>query len=157
MNTLHIIGFSIIFAYIFYAMIKVRGIPTSISSSVYTFNTARKWVFTLVMWCVGFMIAPHLFVISSDSTRFLVFWMIAGMLGVGADPLDKDEKNTFHYASAIVCGISSQLLLFFNFPTALWLWALYVPYTLIWEFSGKNMFFAETIMIIGIALYSLLC
>lgn len=150
MFTLSIIGFSIIISYIVYCIIKCRCIPESISASVYAFDTTNKWLFSFVMWAVGFMIAPYLFTIASEGTKFLVWWMIVGLFGIGADPLKEGSKNIVHYVSAAICGFSSQALILFNLPQILFLWALYVPYTLAYEYSGKNMFMAEMIMIIGI-------
>lgn len=150
------IGFSIIIFYTLYCIFKCKCIPESISASVYAFDTTNKWLFSFVMWAVGFMIAPYLFTIASEGTKFLVWWMIVGLFGIGADPLKEGSKNIVHYVSAAICGVSSQALIFFNMSQILFLWALYVPYTLVWEYSGKNMFFAEMIMIIGIMLMCML-
>ena len=148
---LSIIGFSIILIYTLYIILKCKCIPVSISASIYTLDENNKWVFRLIMWAVGFMIAPYLFSVVLPQTQFLVFLMIVGLLGIGSDPLDEDDKNIVHYVSAAVCGVSSQALILFNCPYILLLWGLYVPYTLIWENCGKNMFFAEMIMIASIA------
>lgn len=131
-------------------MIKCRCIPESISASVYALSNRNKWIFSFVMWAVGFMIAPYLFEIALPFTEFLVWLMIVGLIGIGCDPLKEGEKNTMHYVSATICGAASQTLILFNSPSILLLWGLYVPYTLVCEYSGKNMFMAEIIMIIGI-------
>lgn len=151
---LSIIGFSIILIYTLYIILKCKCIPESISASIYALDENNKWLFRLIMWAVGFMIAPHLFSIVLPHTQFLVWIMIVGLLGIGCDPLDKGDKNIVHYVSAAICGVSSQALVLFNSPIFLLLWGLYVPYTLIWEYCGKNMFFAEIIMIVTIALLS---
>ena len=156
MNILALIGFLVIFVYTVYIIYKTKDIPVSLSCSVYDLNIKNRWIFTIVMWIVGFMISPCLFAVASESTKILAFFTIGGLIGVGVDPLVKGEKNLVHYISAIICGISSQILLFLDIPLVLLLWGLYIPYTLIWEFSGKNMFFAELIMIIQIMLMCLL-
>ena len=147
-----LIGYLIITTYTIYVMINEKGIPESISSGVYQFSESKKWVFSLIMLCVAAMIMPQLLIVSKESTQPLAFAMCVGLMGVGADPLSKDSKNVLHYVSAAICGLSSQFLIAFNNPILLLLWAPYVIYTLVWEFSGKNMFIAELIMMLGIGI-----
>lgn len=151
-----IIGFSAIFLYVIYSIVKCRCVPESISASVYSLDEDNKWIFSSVMLLLGGMIAPYLFEIVSDGTQFLVWLMIMGLFGIGADPLREGSKNIPHYVSAALCGLASQLVLLTNAPSILLLWGLYVPYTLIWEHSGKNMFFAEVIMIVGMLIFCLI-
>lgn len=48
-----------------------------------------KWIFTIVLFIITFMIAPRLFSITNDYYSFLVFFTLIGILGVGVDPLIK--------------------------------------------------------------------
>ena len=155
-HILCIIGFIIVFGYSIYTIIKEGRIPQSISSTVYTLDEKNKWLFSFVMFCVAFMIVPQLMEISVDHSRKYVWLMIVGLLGVGADPLRDGSKNIVHYVSAALCGFASQVVILLNQPQLLLLWALYVPYTLIYECSGKNMFFAEMIMMLSIAIFCLI-
>ena len=153
----YILGFIILFAYICYIIYKDKRIPMSISATVYSLDWKNKWIYTIVILASAFLIAPLLFEITSAiGIELLAYFTMVGMLGVGVCPLVYGEKNTLHYGCAILMGVSSQALILFNLPQVLFLWALYVPYTLIWEYSGKNMFFAEMIMIIGIMLMCIL-
>ena len=156
MFVISIIGFSLVLLYVIYSIVKCGCIPESISASVYALDDEEKWVFSSVMLLLGAMIAPYLFEIVSPSSEFLVWLIIMGLFGIGVDPLKEGSKNIPHYVSAAVCGVCSQLVLLLNAPSILLLWGLYVPYTLIWEKSGKNMFFAELIMIIGIMIFCLI-
>lgn len=66
-----------------------------------------KWIFTIILFAITFMIAPRLFSITNNYYSFLVFFTLVGILGVGVDPLIKGQKNIIHYSSAIMMGISS--------------------------------------------------
>lgn len=146
------IGYAIITAYVIHSIVVQKGIPESISSCVYHYNDGEKWLFSLVMLIVAFCIMPQLLSVITEGSQPLAWLMSVGLVFVGGDPLDKNYKNVKHYIGAAICGASSQLILAFNMPILLALWTPYVIYTLAWEHSGKNMFFAELIMMIGIGI-----
>lgn len=102
------------------------------------------------------MIAPRLFSITNNYYSFLVFFTLVGILGVGVDPLIKGQKNIIHYSSAIMMGISSQILVYIINPYILLSWIPYIIYTIYIEDGRKNMFFAEIVMLICLALLCLL-
>lgn len=147
MFTLSIIGFSIIISYIVYCIIKCRCIPESISATVYSLDNKNKWIYTIVILLSAFLIAPHLFAITSTiGIEILAYFTIVGMLGVGACPLIYGEKNTLHYGCAILMGTSSQVISYLLCPYTMFLWIPYVVYTLYMDDGRWNMMFGEIIM-----------
>jgi hypothetical protein len=149
--TICLIGFVIILLYCVFAIIYNKEIPNSISQIVYSLSDKWKWTFTIVMFVVGFFILPRLIdVISDPRYTFLGFLTTLGILGVGADPLVKGESNIIHYVSAIIMGVSSQIIVYMNMPSLLWLWIPYIVYTLYENKADKNMFIAEIIMLIAL-------
>ena len=120
-----------------------RKIPESISQTVFLLPRKGQWVFTIVMWMVGFMLMPVLMENVSEQTQFIAFLMIGGVCFVGAAPLVLKEKNTIHYVCAAVAGIASQLLVALNHPLLLLSWFLYIGYTLVAKDVSKNLFWVE--------------
>lgn len=152
-----LVGFLIIFLYCIIVIIHDREIPNSISQIVYSLSEKWKWTFTIVMFIVGFMIVPQLIeVIQNPLYKFLGFFTVLGILGVGADPLVKGEHNIVHYLSAIIMGISSQIIVYMNIPQLLYLWIPYILYTLYESNTDKNMFLAEIVMLISLGIVCLL-
>lgn len=152
-----LIGFLIIFLYCIIVIIHDREIPNSISQIVYSLSEKWKWTFTIVMFIVGFMVVPQLIeVIQNPLYKFLGFFTVLGILGVGADPLVKGEHNIVHYLSAIIMGISSQIIVYMNIPQLLYLWIPYILYTLYESNADKNMFLAEIVMLISLGIVCLL-
>ena len=152
-----LVGFLIIFLYCIIVIIHDREIPNSISQIVYSLSEKWKWTFTIVMFIVGFMIVPQLIeVIQNPLYKFLGFFTVLGILGVGADPLVKGEHNIVHYLSAIIMGISSQIIVYMNIPQLLYLWIPYILYTLYESNADKNMFLAEIVMLISLGIVCIL-
>ena len=151
-----LIGFIIIFLYCLITSIFNKGIPNSISQIVYGLDDKWKWTFTIVMFIVAFMILPRLIFVSMYNYEFLAILVSAGILGVGADPLVKGETNVVHYISAVILGISSQVIVFMIMPQLLYMWIPYILYTLYEEKSDKNMFLAEMVMLITLAIACLI-
>jgi hypothetical protein len=147
-----LLGFLIIFSYCAIITIKEKELPNSISQIVYSLDKKWKWTFSAVMFIVAFMIVPQLMVVATDKYAWLAFLIVTGILGVGADPLDKNSKNIVHYASAIVMGVASQVLIFLLEPLLLLLWAPYICYTLYEAESLKNMFLGEMVILLSVAL-----
>ena len=155
MNSLVVIASIIMVTYTVAMSIAIKGIPESISATVYQFSKKWEWVFTIVMWLVAFLIVPKLMEISSDGTRFLAFFSVAGILGIGASPLVAKEKNTFHYVCAAVSGIASQLLVALNQPLLLLLWFPYIGYTLLAKDGSRNFFWVEVSCMLTVFAYCL--
>lgn len=149
MQVLSIIGFAIVLLYVLFAVIGMKCIPESISAVVYSYGSVGRVIFTLVMFVSAALITPYLFTLCSDELGVLALIMTFGFFGVGTSPLISGERNTFHYVSATLMGAASQLMIGMLHPMILYLWTPYIIYTLWQEFSGKNMFFAEAVMMVG--------
>ena len=155
MNSLVVLSMIAITAYTTAMVIKEKEIPESISSTVFRLNKKREWVFTLVMWIVGFLLMPPLMEKVSDSTRFIAFFTVAGILFVGASPLVAKEKNTIHYVCAAVSGIASQVLVALNQPLLLLMWFPYIGYTLVVKDGSRNFFWVEVSCMLTVFAYCL--
>ncbi len=160
MNSLAVIALTVIALYVG-AMIITRwrtighgsfwdAVPESISSTVYLLPRNGQWLFTVVMWIVGFCLVIPIMEKVCDSTRFIAFFMVAGIIGVGTSPLLAKEKNTFHYVCAAVSGVSSQVLVALNQPYLLLTWTLYVGYTLLAKDVSKNLFWVEVLCMLNV-------
>lgn len=133
------------------------NMPESISQIVFLLRDRNKWMFAVVMVGIGLLLMPFLLEKASEETEFLAFLSMAGVVGVGVNPLigGRDGEtaahggeNTLHYVCAALSGICSQLLVALNAPWWLSLWALYIVWTLIERTSSKNMFLVELICIV---------
>lgn len=143
MNSLVAIAITVIALYVGAMIYTGRQIPESISQTVFVLPRKGQWLFTVVMWVVGFLLMPVLMEKVSEQTQFIAFLMVSGILFVGASPLVLKEKNTIHYVFAAVAGIASQLLVALNQPLLLLLWFLYIGYTLLAKDGSKNLFWVE--------------
>lgn len=155
MNTLVVMSMIAITAYVVVMVIKEKEIPESISSTVFKLKKKVAWVFSAVMWLVGFLLMPPLMEKVSDSTRFIAFFMVAGILFVGASPLVAKEKNTIHYVCAAVAGVASQLLVALNQPMFLLMWFTYIGYTLVAKDGSRNFFWVEVTCMLTVFAYCL--
>lgn len=151
-----LIGFLIIFAYCAYIVYKDKQLPNSISQSIFSLNEENKWLFSAIMIIVGIMIIPQIIEVASDNLKFLSFLTVVGLLGVGSDPLTKNEKHIIHYTFAAIMGVSCQLLILFMNPLLLMTWIPYIIYTLYMDDGSKNMFVGEICMMIGTAFLCLM-
>ena len=99
------------------------------------------------MVVISFMILPQLLEVVPSGYEFLSFLTVVGIVGVGVDPLDKNKKNIIHYVSAIIMGVSSQILTFIMNPYLFSLWIPYIIYTMYKDDGKKNMFLSEMVML----------
>lgn len=144
---LFILGFALLFSYIGYIIFKDKKIPFSISQTVNSLDSENRWLFTVIMFIVAMLIVPQLFVIMQlFNYEILAFMTALGLMGVGADPLDYDEKDVIHYVSAFIMGVASQMIVWLVFPWMMTLWIPYVLYTMYMDDGRWNMMFAEIIM-----------
>lgn len=155
MNSLVVLSMIAITSYVVAIIIKEREIPESISSTVFKLQKKYVWIFTFVMWIVGFLLMPPLMKKVSDSTRIIAFFMVSGILFVGASPLVAKEKNTIHYVCAAVSGIASQLLVALNQPLFLLMWFPYIGYTLVAKDGNRNFFWVEVFCMLIVFVYCL--
>jgi len=150
MNSLVIASIITIALYVGAMVYTGRRIPESISQTVFLLPRKGQWVFTIVMWLVGFLLLPVLLEKVSEQTQFLAFLMVAGIGFVGAAPLVAKEKNTIHYVFAAIAGIASQLLVALNQPLLLLTWFLYIGYTLVAKDVSRNLFWVEVLCMLNI-------
>ena len=155
MNSLVVTAITVIALYTGAMIYSGRGIPESISQTVFLLPRKGQWVFTIVMWVVGFLLMPVLMEKVYEQTQFIAFLMIAGICFVGASPLVLKEKNTVHYVCAAVAGIASQLLVALNQPLLLLIWFLYIGYTLLAKDGSKNLFWVEVSCMLTVFAYCL--
>lgn len=153
MNSLVAIAITVIALYVGAMIYSGRGIPESISQTVFLLPRKGQLVFTIVMWVVGFLLMPVLMEKVCEQTQFIAFLMISGICFVGASPLVLKEKNTIHYVCAAVAGIASQLLVALNQPLLLLLWFLYIGYTLLAKDGSKNLFWVEVSCMLTVFAY----
>jgi hypothetical protein len=148
---LFILGFVLLFSYIGYIVFKDKRIPFSISQTVNSLDSENKWLFTVIMFIVAMLIAPQLFVMMQPFDYDILAFMTAlGLMGVGADPLDDDEKDVIHYVSAFIMGVTSQMIVWIVFPWMMTLWIPYVLYTMYMDDGRWNMMFAEMVMMVAL-------
>jgi hypothetical protein len=103
------------------------------------------------MFIVAMLIAPQLFVMMQPFDYDILAFMTAlGLMGVGADPLDDDEKDVIHYVSAFIMGVTSQMIVWIVFPWMMTLWIPYVLYTMYMDDGRWNMMFAEMVMMVAL-------
>ena len=111
------------------ALCKIGGrIPPSLSDSVFYLEKKQRWIWAVTLFVVCFLAVSCVIDKASENTKFLAFISIAALCFVGAAPLVKDSSDLafkVHSVAAVVCGVSSQLLLLFNFY---WLLLLWVPW-----------------------------
>ena len=150
-------------------LVKIGGAtPPSLSSSVFTIPTNKRWIWTVVLFLVCFLCVPTYIEKTSENTQFLAFLAIAGLAFVGAAPLVKvsDDKMQFrvHEVGAIVCATCSQIHLVFNNPWLLLAWIIYLG-LFVWytKDTGCNfntwrtkIFWAEMICFINTFTYCLI-
>lgn len=156
MTWLVVLSIIAIFLYVVAMIYTGKTIPESVSSTVFLLPRSGQWIFTCVLWAVGFLLVPLLMEKVSDSTRFIAFFMVAGVLFVGAMPLLANEKNTVHYICAAVAGVSSQALVALNQPLLLLTWFPYIGYTLVAKDVSRNFFWVEVSCMLNVFIYCLI-
>ena len=104
-----------------------------------------------MMFIVAILIAPQLIEIMSPfGYEPLAFITALGLIGVGSDPLGGGDKDIMHYVSAVIMGVSSQMIVWLISPWLMILWLPYVIYTMYMDDGRWNMMFAEMVLIIAL-------
>ena len=143
------------------AIWKDREIPVSISSLVYLFEGNRKWLWTVWLWLVTFLLAPSLIESMPEDFKFIGFFMLAGLVATGAMPIIDKEKKDIHDTFGFAACVLSQACVAAVSPWWLFAWLL-LP-LVFWlyyrkgrsaSFMQRMMFFAECIC--ALALYGAL-
>ncbi len=86
------------------------GLPASISATYY--NTQHKWLLPVVLGAgIASAIVPF-FDLTPDYWRFLVFFIVSGIMFIAAAPAFRQEfEGKVHSVAAIVAGLSSVVWL----------------------------------------------
>lgn len=121
--------------YVGAAICRIKTFPDSISAMVYAFRF--KWLWTIMIWLVAFLLAPCLIEALGEPWQFLGFLSVASLLFCGAMPLFDKENNTLHNIFGISAGILSQMCVAVISPWWLMLWLLWVG-VFVWQTAERS-------------------
>jgi Na+-translocating ferredoxin:NAD+ oxidoreductase RnfE subunit len=160
MYTLTIIAIAVLTCYIVTMCAVGKGIPNSLSQTVFNLPSTGQWLWIIIIASVTFAVMPSLMEKSSESTRFLAFFACAGLMLVAVCPLVGDKTDYAykgHMIGAYTAAIASQLFIAFNHWQLLLLW---IPWIVTWcILRGKwrtKVFWAEMICFADIFIYVLI-
>lgn len=101
-------------AYLCYTAWVGRSIPESLSATYYMLGK-RGWLFQVMMAFTAVILLPTWLDVTPDEWQFLPFLSCGSLLFVAVAPAFKLRLDGIvHYASAIVCGLSAVLWMFFQ-------------------------------------------
>lgn len=109
---------------------RTGELPESISAMVYTLpKGGAQWLWTIWLWAVGITtFVPVISIMDGIGLGFLPFAALVCIMLTGAWPLFQQETKRWHYVSAILCGVISQVcVVVMNRYIAL-LWLLYLAF-----------------------------
>lgn len=106
-------------AYNIFACVK-WGIPTSLSTTYYNLPERFRWVFTLFMWAIAFLLMPAWIEVANsfgdwrDNFKFLAFLTCALICFVGAAPNFRafEMESKVHTISATASAVTALLWCF---------------------------------------------
>lgn len=129
------------------AIMSMREIPESISSIVFLFDGCCRWIWSMWIFCVTFLIAPSLMDAMPDEWRFIGFLQIACLAFVGSMPLFDTEHRNLHNIFGISAGVLSQVCVLIIRPWWLLAWIVF-PVTTYYGrdkewLNGKEVFISE--------------
>lgn len=103
-----------------------RRIPVSMSATAGLFRSPVVWV--SAVWTVCAMLMMPMM----DATEWkgMAFLSVASLAGVGASPLVKRHRNTFHNVCAFTSAAASTVIVIAERPVVLCVWLPYVVATL---------------------------
>lgn len=103
-----------------------RRMPVSMSATAGLFRSPVVWV--SVVWTVCAMLMMPMM----DATQWkgMAFLSVASLAGVGASPLVKRHRNTFHNVCAFTSAAASTVIVIAERPVVLCVWLPYVAATL---------------------------
>lgn len=132
-----ILSILVIAAYTAAVCIRNEGVPNSISATFYAIR--HRWWFRLTMWLTPMLLMPSILEVSKESTEFLAFLALVGMIVVGCFPDYASDKfnRRGHIAGAVMAIGFSQLWVAFNLAWCLLAWVVYLIGTLIYMASNE--------------------
>ena len=107
------------------------------------------------MCAVAALLLPELLDKTSETTQFLPFLAIAGLVSVGLSPDYRNEGKFQHYFGAFLAATASQLTIALNDPKYLLGWLLFPMFWGLNSFKNTT-FWAEIICFFTMILYTLL-
>lgn len=118
---------SILLAVAFPAIViwKTKEIPKSISSMVYVFEGGKRWLWTIWLWAVTFLLAPSLIESMPEDFKFMGFLTLLCLTITAAMPLFDKEHERWHHVFGIASCVLSQLCVLFICPWWLLAWVLF--------------------------------
>lgn len=111
MKAIYYIAVAEIIAYLALTIFRFKKIPKSISDTYYQWSqVGNRFLFTFVMWTVGFAILIYWISVSRTNLQWCAFLSISGMLFVGGACAFKETlTKAVHYASAGVWAFFALL------------------------------------------------
>jgi hypothetical protein len=161
MNTLIIIAMTLLFAYTLTVCVVNRGIPSSLSATVYALPKAGAWLWTVIIGTVAVLTLPVVLEKAPETWKFLGFLSIVGLVFVAVCPLipnKGDMTYEIHCAGALICALCSQVLLGVSNP---WLLLCWLPWVIafVWITTTRKwktqLFWAEMVCFTDTFIYCL--
>lgn len=104
-----------VFAIYLILMAKLHGIQPSISDNYYV--SRHRWLFTAVMWWIGFGMLPAMLEVTPEIWQFSAFFCCGGVIFVGAAAAFREEvTRQVHFAGAITSAAGAFLWTAFVMP-----------------------------------------
>lgn len=134
-------------AYLAYSIVSHRGVPTSISQTVY--DMRNKWTWTAVLGIEAWLIAPAFVEQTSENTKFLAFFTVVAIGVLAVSPLWMKERNTLHNVAGTAACVLSQLAVALNAPHLLLAWLLF-PLCLPFEWGRRRWLLVAEVLCVAV-------
>lgn len=140
MITLILVAVLLAVLYVGIAIWVTKEIPESVSAMVYVLpDGGWRWLWTLWMWAVAFLLAPAMIESIGYDLQFIAFLTVANLEFCGALPLFMEEHHKAHNILGTLAGVMSQICVCLICPWWLFLWFAFATV------RTKAVFFAELI------------
>ena len=153
---------TLLFAYTLTVCVVNRGVPSSLSATVYALPPMGAWLWTVIIGAVAGITMPVILDAAPDNWRFLGFLACIGLLFVAFCPLvpnKGDMTYKIHMGGAITCAVCSQVLLAVSNAWLLLLWLPWIAAFVLITASRKwktAIFWAEMTCFLNTFIYGLL-
>lgn len=158
MLTLTILSLILTISYVVMLCAKNNGIPIHLSQSFYILK--HKFIFSLFLLSLTFMLLPPLLEITPTEYEFLSFLTGASVAFIGVTPnfMEKFEGK-IHSISAYISVVASQLLILLTKPIIIIIWLIAALSMLIYKLLNREneinyIFWIEIIGLTSIFIYT---